>query len=47
MLNPITYTEDVVSDFLRYQLSTYAFADEISTSRCATCSTWSTPAIRR
>ncbi|UTN84502.1 DEAD/DEAH box helicase [Pseudomonas aeruginosa] len=28
MLNPITYTEDVVSDFLRYQLSTYAFADE-------------------
>lgn len=28
ILNPITYTEDVVSDFLRYQLSTYAFADE-------------------
>ena len=28
MLNPITYTEDVVSDFLRYQLSTYAFADD-------------------
>jgi len=28
MLNPITYAEDVVSDFLRYQLSTYAFADE-------------------
>lgn len=28
MLNPITYTEDVVSDFLRYQLSTYAFADK-------------------
>ena len=28
MLNPITYTEQVVSDFLRYQLSTYAFADE-------------------
>jgi len=28
MLNPITYTEEVVSDFLRYQLSTYAFADE-------------------
>lgn len=28
MLNPITYTENVVSDFLRYQLSTYAFADE-------------------
>lgn len=27
MLNPITYTEQVVSDFLRYQLSTYAFAD--------------------
>jgi len=28
MLNPITYTEQVVSDFLRYQLSTYAFADK-------------------
>lgn len=28
MLNPITYTEEVVSDFLRYQLSTYAFADK-------------------
>lgn len=28
MLNPITYTEQVVSDFLRYQLSTYAFADD-------------------
>lgn len=28
IMNPITYTEDVVSDFLRYQLSTYAFADE-------------------
>lgn len=27
MLNPITYTEDVVSDFLRYQLTTYGFAD--------------------
>lgn len=27
MLNPITYTEGVVGDFLRYQLSTYAFAD--------------------
>ena len=27
MLNPITYTEGVVSDFLRYQLSAYAFAD--------------------
>ena len=27
MLNPITYTEQVVSDFLRYQLSTFAFAD--------------------
>jgi ATP-dependent helicase YprA (DUF1998 family) len=27
MLNPITYTERVVSDFLRYQLTTYAFAD--------------------
>lgn len=28
MLNPITYTEQVVGDFLRYQLSTYAFADQ-------------------
>ena len=28
MLNPITYTEDVVSDFLRYQLTTYGFADQ-------------------
>ena len=27
MLNPITYTEDVVRDFLRYQLTTYPFAD--------------------
>lgn len=28
MLNPITYTEQVVRDFLRYQLTTYPFADE-------------------
>ncbi len=28
MLNPITYTEDVVRDFLRYQLTTCPFADE-------------------
>jgi ATP-dependent helicase YprA (DUF1998 family) len=27
-LNPIAYTEKVVGDFLRYQLTTYAFADE-------------------
>ena len=27
MLNPITYTENVISDFLRYQLTTYPFAD--------------------
>jgi ATP-dependent helicase YprA (DUF1998 family) len=27
MLNPITYTENVVGDFLRYQLTTYPFAD--------------------
>ena len=26
-LNPITYTENVVKDFLRYQLTTYSFAD--------------------
>lgn len=28
MLNPITYTERVVEDFLRYQLTTYPFTDE-------------------
>ncbi len=27
MLNPVLYTEKVVSDFLKYQLSTYKFAD--------------------
>ncbi len=27
MLNPIVYTEKVVSDFLRYQLTAYPFAD--------------------
>jgi hypothetical protein len=27
MLNPITYSEKIVSDFLRYQLTTYPFAD--------------------
>ncbi|MGH9390549.1 MAG: DEAD/DEAH box helicase, partial [Vicinamibacteria bacterium] len=27
-LNPITFTEKVVGDFLRYQLTTYPFADE-------------------
>ena len=27
MLNPITYAESVVEDFLRYQLTTYSFAD--------------------
>jgi ATP-dependent helicase YprA (DUF1998 family) len=27
VLNPITYTEAVVGDFLRYQLTTYPFAD--------------------
>ena len=27
MLNPITYTENVVEDFLRYQMTTYSFAD--------------------
>ena len=27
MLNPVTYTERVVSDFLRYQMTTYPFAD--------------------
>ncbi len=26
-LNPITYTENVVGDFLKYQLTTYGFAD--------------------
>ncbi|MGK3967048.1 DEAD/DEAH box helicase [Sorangium sp. So ce118] len=28
MLNPITYSEKVVGDFLRYQLTTYPFADQ-------------------
>ena len=28
MLNPITFTEKVTADFLRYQLSTYGFADD-------------------
>ncbi|GAB4477962.1 MAG: hypothetical protein OHK0037_39960 [Elainellaceae cyanobacterium] len=28
MLNPIVYTEKVVSDFLRYQMTTYPFADQ-------------------
>lgn len=28
MLNPITYTEKIVGDFLRYQLTTYPFADK-------------------
>ncbi len=28
MLNPITYTEKIVGDFLRYQLTTYPFADD-------------------
>lgn len=27
MLNPITFTEKIVSDFLRYQLATYPFSD--------------------
>jgi hypothetical protein len=27
MLNPITYTDRVVGDFLRYQLTTYPLAD--------------------
>lgn len=27
MLNPITFTEQVVRDFLRYQLTAYPFAD--------------------
>jgi ATP-dependent helicase YprA (DUF1998 family) len=27
MLNPILYTEKVITDFLKYQLTTYAFAD--------------------
>ena len=26
-LNPITYTEKAVGDFLRYELTTYPFAD--------------------
>ena len=27
MLNPVVYTEQVIADFLRYQLTTYPFAD--------------------
>ena len=27
MLNPILYTEKVLSDFLKYQLTTYPFTD--------------------
>ena len=27
MLNPTLYTEKVLSDFLRHQITTYAFAD--------------------
>ena len=27
MLNPITYTEQIIADFLKYQLTAYAFAD--------------------
>src|SRR4028119_141460 len=27
MLNPISYTEKIVSDFLKYQLTAYPFAD--------------------
>jgi hypothetical protein len=27
-LNPVSFTEQVVSDFLRYQLTTYPLADE-------------------
>jgi len=28
MLNPILYTEKVVKDFLKYQITTYPFADK-------------------
>jgi len=27
MLNPITYTEQIIADFLKYQLTAYSFAD--------------------
>ncbi len=27
-LNPVAYTEKVISSFLRYQLTAYRFADE-------------------
>jgi len=27
MLNPITYTENIIKDFLKYQLTAYPFAD--------------------
>lgn len=47
MLNPITYTEQVVGDFLRYQLSTYAFADAGLYQQMRGCSTWSRRETRR
>ena len=37
MLNPILFTENVIGDFLKYQLTTYAFADQISMRKCGGC----------
>jgi hypothetical protein len=37
MLNPISYTERIVRDFLRYQLTTYPFADQRLPGRCGAC----------
>lgn len=33
-LNPIVFTEIVVQSFLRYQFTTYAFADSACVGRC-------------
>ena len=37
MLNSITYSEKIVSDFLRYQITTYPFAHAcLDVTACAT-----------
>ena len=47
MLNPITYTETVVGDFLRYQLTTYPSPIVAFTTRCDASSTSRRPERRR
>jgi len=50
-LNPILYIEQVHSDFLRYQLTTYAFADRDLYSQMSTLlsldETWHSPLLKR